>query len=75
MIPIVDGLEAEFSGTISVIRLDAQEAENAALQARYGLVGHPAFAILDGDGRIAQSFFGPQTAATLRGAMTAVEVD
>lgn len=70
--PIVDGLEAEFEGNVAVLRLTADEAANARLQAQYGLRGHPAFAVVDGQGRISQTFVGPQTAATLRPAMAAV---
>ncbi|HEX6384741.1 MAG TPA: hypothetical protein VF177_08740 [Anaerolineae bacterium] len=75
MMPIVDGLEADFEGNVAVFRLTADQAENARLQAQYGLRGHPSFAVVDGHGRISQTFVGPQTAETLRAAMAAVVDD
>ena len=72
MTPIVNGLEEEFEGEITVARLNAAEPENVALQRGFGLRGHPAFAILDENGRTAQTFFGPQSEETLRAALTAV---
>ena len=70
MMPIVDGLEAEFEGRVSIIRLDADVAVNARLQADYGLRGHPAFVVLDGNSQIIESYFGPQTADALREALS-----
>ncbi len=67
--PIVDGLEQEFSGQARVYRLDAGEAENAQLMQQFGLRGHPTFAVLDENGRVQQTFSGPQTADTLRTAL------
>ncbi len=72
MTPIVDGLEEEFSGQVSVTRLDAAQPDNAELQSQYGLRGHPSFAILDTSGQISELFFGPQEEAKLRQAMAAV---
>ena len=69
MTPIVDGLEEEFGGQVSIIRLDAAQPENAELQNQYGLRGHPSFATLDASGQIADLFFGPQEEALLRQAM------
>ena len=72
MMPIVDGLEAEFEGRVPVLRLNANEDANAQLQADYGLRGHPAFVVLDRDSRISESYIGPQTAETVRDAMSNV---
>ena len=72
MEPIVNGLENEFADDATVIQLNANEAVNARLQQLYGMRGHPTFAILDADGRLAQSFIGPQTTEVLREALTAV---
>lgn len=69
MMPIVNGLEQEFAGQVTVLRLDAAVAANLDLQARYGLRGHPSFVVLDEDGRMIQTFVGPQTAETLRQAL------
>jgi thioredoxin-like negative regulator of GroEL len=72
MRPIVDGLAVEFSGQVNVARLDAALPANERLQAGYGLRGHPAFVVLDAAGSVTERFVGPQTAATLRAALTAV---
>lgn len=72
MAPIVNGLEKEFAGQAAVRQLDANEAANARLLQQYGLRGHPAFAIVDSGGRLAQTFIGPQSEDTLRAALTAV---
>ena len=73
MIPIVNGLEDEFQGQVDVHQLNAAEEANAQLQSQLGLLGHPTFAILDGEDQLVQQFFGPQTADTLRQAMTSVK--
>lgn len=70
--PIANGLETEFEGRVAVIRLNAEDEANATLLAQYGLRGHPSFVVLDADGRVVQTFFGPQTVESLREAMTAV---
>ena len=72
MMPIVDGLEEEFKGKVAVSRLNAAEPENARLQTRYGVRGHPSFVFLDGRGRIVVSFLGPQEEFVLRLAMAGV---
>jgi thioredoxin-like negative regulator of GroEL len=72
MEPIVDGLEKEFAGQITVARLDADEEENGQLQQQYGLRGHPTFAVLDRNGRVVQTFIGPQAEGVLHEALTAV---
>lgn len=73
MQPIVDGLETEFEEQVTVIRLNVAEETNAQLHQQYGLRGHPAFVVLDGDGHVTVQFLGPQTAETLREAMTFVQ--
>jgi len=72
MMPIVNGLHDEFAGRATVLQLDANEPENGRLQQDLGLRGHPTFAVLDGDGRVTQTFVGPQTEQLLREALTAV---
>jgi hypothetical protein len=72
MMPIVDGLEEEFDGEISVIRLDASDPGNVALQEQFGLRGHPSFVVLGPDDAAIESYFGPQTEATLRAAIKQV---
>ena len=72
MAPIVDGLSEEFGERATIYELNAAEQANAALQARYDVRGHPSFVTLDGDGRVAQRFFGPQPEETLRQALAGV---
>lgn len=72
MEPIVNGLETEFGEQLIVTRLDANVRENEELEFSYGLRGHPAFAILDKDGEATAVFIGPQSAETIREAITAV---
>ncbi len=72
MTPIVNGLEEEFSGQLTVQQLNAEEVENAQLMQEYGLRGHPSFAILTEDGRLSKTFFGPQSEAQLRKAIQAI---
>ena len=72
MTPIVDGLESDFSGQARVLQLNANETENVRLQQQYGLRGHPTFALLDRNGRVVQTFIGPQAEEVLREAITAV---
>lgn len=73
MMPIVNGLEDEFAGEVDVMRLSAAEGENAALQDRYGLRGHPSFAVLGETGVVVERFYGPQSADILREAMVRVQ--
>ena len=71
MMPIVNGLDTEFAGQISVSELNAGLPVNAALQSQYGLRGHPSFVILDSNTLVVQKFFGPQKEVALREAITA----
>lgn len=66
MTPIVNGLAEEFEGQLTVYQLNAADPANVQLQNQYGLRGHPAFAVLDENGRLLQTFLGPQPEATLR---------
>ena len=72
MTPIVDGLESDFSGQARVLQLNANETENVQLQQQYGLRGHPTFAVIDRNGRVVQTFIGPQTKEVLYEAITTV---
>ena len=72
MRPIVNGLEEEFAGNVSVIWLDANVRENSALQKMYSVQGHPSFVTLDAGNLVAQRFFGPQDRAVLFEAMNEI---
>ena len=73
--PIVNGLEEEFSGEITVLRLNAIEPENIDLMQQYGVRGHPSFVVLAEDGRVSQTFLGIQSEADLRGALQSLRPD
>jgi len=68
----VNGLEDDFGEEVEFVRLNAIEPEVLQLQQTYGLRGHPSVAILDGNGKVVALYFGPATAETLRGELTAV---
>ena len=72
MKPIVNRLQEEFEGKVSVYQLNAAQEANVRLQNQWGLRGHPAFAILDEDGSVADKLFGPQTEVDLRRAMESI---
>jgi hypothetical protein len=74
MMPIVNGLEEEFSGRVAVVQLDAALKGNAALQSQWGLRGHPTFALLDSNGEVVQTLFGSYPESNLRRAMESVLV-
>ena len=67
----MNGLESEFAGRANVLRLDANEAGNAQLQQQYGMRGHPTFVVIDRNGRVMQTFIGPQTKEDLYETLTA----
>jgi protein-disulfide isomerase-like protein with CxxC motif len=69
MVPIVNGLDEEFEGKMSVIQLNAAVEANEKLQNQWGLRGHPTFALVDANDSVVQLLFGPQPEAVLREAM------
>jgi thiol:disulfide interchange protein len=48
--PIVDGIEAEYSGRLRVLRLDVQDPAGKELGGEYGVLGTPTFIFLDSQG-------------------------
>lgn len=74
MFPIVDGLENEFSGQVSVTRLNAAETDVTQLMNDYGVRGHPSFVVLDDNNDAIQQLIGSQSEDILRAAMTAVAI-
>jgi hypothetical protein len=48
--PIVDGIESEHKGALTVIRIDIQDPETRPIQARYGFEFTPLFVLIDGNG-------------------------
>ena len=72
MTPIVNGLADDYANELSVYQLDAAQPAIATLQQRYGLRGHPSFALLTANGNVNASFFGPQDEQLLRDAIEAL---
>lgn len=52
MEPIVDGLEQQYGEQIAFQRLNVNLAEGKAALEYYRLRGHPAYVILDSDGKM-----------------------
>jgi thiol-disulfide isomerase/thioredoxin len=50
--PIVDRLESDFEGRLTVIRLNIQEPAGRVLGDRYGFKYTPTFVFLDAQGRL-----------------------
>ena len=75
MTPIVNGLETEFEDELIVERLNAEAEGISDLMNEFGVRGHPSFVIVDANGRIQQTYFGPQDEAVLRAGITAVLQD
>jgi thioredoxin 1 len=48
--PIVDGIEEEYQGKLTVIRVNVQEPETRPLLARYNFQYTPTFILFDGNG-------------------------
>lgn len=72
MQPIVNGLEAEFSGQVAFHRLNVEEPEPTQIQQQYGLRGHPSVVVLDAAGQPTAQFVGVVEVERLREALTAV---
>jgi thiol-disulfide isomerase/thioredoxin len=49
--PIVDRLESEFEGRLTVIRLNIQDPAGRAFVDRYGVKYTPTFVLLDAEGK------------------------
>jgi thioredoxin-like negative regulator of GroEL len=62
----VNGLETEFEGRVTFVRLNAEERDVESFQQQLGLRGHPSVGILDSNGNVVERYFGAQSAATIR---------
>ena len=65
MTPVVNGLEATFGRQVDIRSLDANSREGRPVFKQYGLPGHPSYIILDPQGEVLWSGFGPQSAGAL----------
>jgi thioredoxin-like negative regulator of GroEL len=65
MTPIVDGLEAAYSGQLVIKRFNANEGDGPAIMRAYDIPGHPAILIFDPQGQEIERFIGPQSEAAI----------
>jgi hypothetical protein len=66
MQPIVNGLQADFAGRLVVERLDANTDMGRNAMNAYGLRGHPSYALVDSEGTVQWTSFGPLSVEQLR---------
>ena len=65
MTPVVNGLETTFGEQVDIRSLNANSSHGGSVFRGYGLPGHPSYVILDPQGEVLWSAFGPQSAGTL----------
>ena len=65
MTPVVNGLEATFGEQVEVRSLNANSSQGRSVFRSYGLPGHPSYVILNPQGEVLWSAFGPQSAEAL----------
>ena len=65
MTPVVNGLETTFGEQVEIRSLDAASGQGRSVFQNYGLPGHPSYVILDPQGEVLWSAFGPQSAGAL----------
>lgn len=66
--PVVHGLEKDYGERIGFNYLDVEDPANQALADRLGSRGQPRFYLLDGQGKVVESWAGPVREATFRAA-------
>lgn len=60
MSPIVDGLEQQYQGQISVRRINAAAGDGPAIMKAYRILGHPGILIFDRQGQEVKRLMGVQ---------------
>ena len=65
MSPVVNGLETTFGEQVEIRSLNAAFGHGRNAILNYGLPGHPSYVILDPQGEVLWSAFGPQSAGAL----------
>lgn len=60
MSPIVDGLEQQYQGQISVRRINAAAGDGPAIMKAYRILGHPVVLIFDRQGQEVKRLMGVQ---------------
>jgi hypothetical protein len=66
MMPIVNGLEADYSENMAFVRLNVGNGEGAQVFQQLKLPGHPAYVIFSADGKEICRAFGIVDAAQFR---------
>jgi len=65
MTPVVNGLETTFGEQVDIRSLNAAFGDGRSAFRNYGLPGHPSYVILNPQGEVLWSAFGPQSAGAL----------
>ena len=65
MTPVVNGLETTFGEQVEIRSLNAAFGDGRSAFQNYGLPGHPSYVILNPQGQVLWSAFGPQSAGAL----------
>ena len=72
MKPIVDGLEADYEGKLTVERLSIDDPTTAEAKVTYEFRLQPHFVLLDAQGEVVNTWTGGQAKETLDGALAEV---
>jgi thioredoxin-like negative regulator of GroEL len=72
MKPIVDGLEHEYAGQVTIVRLDIDDPETAEAKAVHQFRYQPTYVLLDTKGEVVDRWLGRQDKGTFDAAFTAV---
>lgn len=65
--PVVSGLRPQYQDRVNFVILDYDLPADTALAKQLGVHAHPAFAVIDADGKlVVERFFGPQQEKQLR---------
>ncbi|MCZ6529903.1 MAG: hypothetical protein O6949_06170 [Chloroflexi bacterium] len=65
MTPVVNGLETTFGEQVEIRSLNAAFGDGRSAIQNYAIPGHPSNVILDPQGEVLWSAFGPQSAGAL----------
>lgn len=66
MMPIVNGLQAEFGKQVVFAQFNVSTEDGARLQEHYGLRGHPAYVLVDSNGQVTWRSVGQKPEEELR---------
>lgn len=72
MEPVVNGLEEKYGDKISFQRWDARSDQGSVLFRSYRLLGHPAFVLLDPNGKLVWSGLGERPVTELETAILGI---